>query len=180
MESNSSNADFDLSPISTSESHKYLFIHGIVFQLVLDCNSPQGRKCDFYMFEHYDMFMANVNCLVMIVSTDPLIEEAALRNPETSLLVARNQINNWMYLHLLVLRQEGGYLATQERDHPTDPEGQTSRPESPGNKERESHTWMKSNRPGLSIQSFIMMCLPVGLSLPVRLYHIESFSAGEL
>lgn len=108
MESNSSNADFDLSPISTSESHKYLFIHGIVFQLVLDCHSPQGRKCDFYMFERYDMFMANVNCLVTIVSTDPIIEEAALRNPETFLLVARNQINNWMYLHLLVLRQEGG------------------------------------------------------------------------
>ena len=107
MESNSSNADFDLSPISTSESHKYLFIHGIMFQLVLDCNSPRGRKCDFYIFERYDMFIANINCLVTIVATDPIVEEAALQNPETFLLVARNQTNNWMYLHLLVLCQKG-------------------------------------------------------------------------
>lgn len=107
MQSDSNGADFNISMLSTTDSCKYLFTEGLVLHFVLDYTQPRVNEIGSGRYEYFDVLIADIYCLVKIMSTDPIIHEATQQQPETCLLLARDQSDHDMFFHLLVLEQEG-------------------------------------------------------------------------
>ncbi len=103
----SGDADFDISTVSSMDARNGLFIEGVVLHFVLDYSQPQVNERAYGKYAYFDMFIADIGCLVRIMSTDPMLDDTTQPSPETCLLLARDQNDYGMYFHLLVLNQEG-------------------------------------------------------------------------
>jgi hypothetical protein len=78
-----------------------------VSEFVLEYSDPRKYERGYGTLAYFDVPIAGINCLVSIMSMDPMIEDVSSSSrgtaAETLLLLARDQSDDAMYLHLLVL-----------------------------------------------------------------------------
>lgn len=125
MHSASRDPDFDTSLVFTLNTQNYLFIEGIVIQFTPDFSEPRVNQQVYGEYEYFDMLIGEINCLIRVMSTDPMIADSTEQRQENCLLLARDEGDDDMYLYLLALKQEGniaerkGVLMLQiPKDHP--------------------------------------------------------------